>query len=81
MGCNCKDTARRARKYADEETLEEIQGTEKAAIIISKIFTVIFLFIILIIVSPVLILYLLFAGVTGKKINIGNLLKKHGKRE
>lgn len=81
MGCNCKDTARRARKYTDEETLEKVQGAEKAAMLISKIFTVIFLFIILIVVSPVLILYLIFAGATGKKINIGNLLKKHGKRK
>lgn len=81
MGCNCKDTARRARKYTDEETIREVHGTEKAAMVINKIFTVIFLFIILIIVSPALIIYLLFAGITGRKINIGKLFKKHGKRK
>ena len=41
MGCNCKDTAKKARKYTDDETIKETHGTEKVAMIIGKIFIVI----------------------------------------
>lgn len=81
MGCNCKKTAENARKYTDEETLREVHGAEKAAMVVTKIFTVILLFVILIIAVPVIIFYSIFAVVTGKNINIGKLLKKHGKRK
>lgn len=81
MGCNCKNTAKKAQKYTDEETIREVHGTEKAAMFISKFFIVILLFVILIIAAPVIIFYAIFALVTGKSINIGKLLKKHGKRK
>ena len=81
MGCNCKKTAEKARKYTDDETIREVHGTEKVAMFISKFFIVILLFVILIIAAPVLIIYSVFAVVTGRSINIGKLLKKHGKRK
>lgn len=81
MGCNCKKTAEKAQKYTDEETIREVHGTEKAAMFISKIFIVILLFVILIIAAPFLIVYAIFAAITGRSINIGKLLRKHGKRK
>lgn len=81
MGCNCKDTARKARKYTDDETIRETHGTEKVAMMISKIFIVILLFVVLIIAAPVLIMYSVFAAVTGRSINLGKFFKKHGKRK
>lgn len=81
MGCNCKDTAKKARKYTDDETIKETHGAERAAMFISKFFIVILLFVILIIAAPVLIGYAVFAAVTGRSINLGKLFKKHGKRE
>lgn len=81
MGCNCKKTAEKARKYTDDETIREVRGAERMAMFISKFFIVILLFVILIIAAPVLIIYSVFAVVTGRSINIGKLLKKHGKRK
>jgi hypothetical protein len=81
MGCKCKDTARKVSKYTDEETIREVHGAEKAAMFVSKIFTVILLFVILIIAAPFLVAYAVFAVVTGRSINIGKLFKKHGKRK
>lgn len=81
MGCKCKETAEKAKKYTDDETIVEVHGTEKAAMIISKIFIVILLFVILIIAAPILIIWSVFAAVTGRGINLGKLLKKHGKRK
>lgn len=81
MGCNCKDKALKARKYADGETITETRGTERAAMFISKFFTVILLFVVLIITAPLLIVYSIFAAITGRSINIGKLFSKHGKRE
>lgn len=81
MGCNCKETAKKAQKYTDDETISEVHGAERAAMMINKFFIVILLFIILIIVAPILIVYAIFAAVTGKDIKIGKFLKKHGKRK
>lgn len=81
MGCNCKDTAKKARKYTDDETIKETHGTEKVAMIIGKIFIVILLFVILIIAAPVLVAYAIYAVVTGNSINIGKLFNRHGKRK
>ena len=81
MGCNCKETAKKVQKYTDDETMEELRGTEKAAMCISKFFIAILLFVILIITAPVLMLYSVFAVMTGKSINLGKLFKKHGKRK
>ncbi len=81
MGCKCKDTARKARKYTNEETIREVHGAERTAMFISKFFTVILLFVILIIAAPFLIVYSVFAAVTGRSINLGKLFKKHGKRK
>ncbi len=81
MGCNCKKTAEKAQKYTDEETIREVHGAERAAMFISKFFIVILLLVILIIAVPILIVYSVFAAVTGRSINIGKLLRKHGKRE
>lgn len=81
MGCNCKKTAEKAQKYTDEETIREVHGAEKAAMVISKFFIVFLLLIILIIAVPVIIPYSIFAVITGRSINIGKLFKKHGKRK
>lgn len=81
MGCNCKKTAEKAQKYTDEETIREVHGAEKTAMFISKFFIVILLFVILIIAAPILIIYSIFAVVTGRSINLGKLFKKHGKRK
>lgn len=81
MGCNCKKTAEKVQKYTDEETIREVHGAERAAMFISKFFIVILLLVILIIAAPILIVYSVFAAVTGRSINIGKLLRKHGKRE
>jgi len=81
MGCNCKEKALKARKYTDDETIREVKGTEKAAMAISKFFIVILLFVVLIIAAPILIIWSIFAALTGKSINLGKLFKRHGKRE
>jgi hypothetical protein len=81
MGCNCKDKALKARKYTDDETIREVKGTERAAMAISKFFIVILLFVVLIITAPILIIWVIFAVITGKSINLGKLFKRHGKRE
>lgn len=81
MGCNCKDTAKRASKYTNEETIREVHGPEKAAMVISKIFIVIFTILVLIIVTPILILYIIYLLVTGKNINLSKIFKRHGKRK
>lgn len=81
MGCNCKDKALKARKYTDDETIGEVKGTERAAMVISKFFIVILLFVVLIITAPILIIWVIFAVITGKSINLGKLFKRHGKRE
>lgn len=81
MGCNCKEKAKRASKYTDEETIREVHGAEKVAMFISKFFTVILLLIILIIAAPFIVIYSVFAVVTGKSINIGKIFKKNGKRK
>ena len=81
MGCNCKEKALKAKKYTDDETITEVHGTERVAMTISKIFVVIFLFVVLIIAAPILIVWSIFAVTTGKSINLGKLFKKHGKRE
>ena len=81
MGCNCKDKALKAKKYTDDETIREVHGTERAAMAISKFFIVILLFVVLIIAAPILIIWSIFAALTGKSINLGKLFKRHGKRE
>lgn len=80
MGCNCKEKALKAQKYTDDETIKEVHGTEKAAMMISKFFIVILLFVVLIIAAPILIIWAIYAAITGKSINLGKLFK-HGKRE
>lgn len=81
MGCNCKDKAIKAKKYTDDETIREVHGAERMAMRISKIFIVILLFVVLIIAAPILIVWSIFAVITGKSINLGKLFKRHGKRE
>lgn len=81
MGCNCKDKALKAKKYTDDETIREVHGTERVAMRISKFFIVILLFVVLIIAAPILIIWSIFAVITGKGINLGKVFKKYGKRE
>ena len=81
MGCKCKEKALKARKYTDEETMTEARGIERVGMAISKFFIVILLFVVLIIAAPVLIVWSIFAVITGKSINLGKLFKRHGKRE
>ena len=82
MGCKCKEQAKKAEKYADEETTEEQRGVQLAANFISKFFIVILLTTLLIICTPFLACYAVYCVVAGHGINISKFLKRiNGKKQ
>lgn len=77
MGCNCKKTAKAAKKYTDEETVDILTGVRKLLYFIRKILTVVLVIIVFIIATPFLVLAGIRNMVFGQnlKINISKIIK------
>lgn len=77
MGCKCKDKAKNASKYTDDETLEELKGLKKVKMFIGKVIIAVLIFLILIVLCPIIIVYCMICLITGKQIKLTSLIKKN----
>lgn len=76
MGCKCKETAKAAQKYSDEETIDTKIDVAK---IIEKVMSGIFIFLLLIVVMPLIMVYVIISFVFGQTVNIKWIKKIIGK--
>lgn len=76
MGCKCKETAKAAQKYSDEETMDTKIDVAK---IIEKVISGIFIFLLLIVVMPLIMVYVIISFVCGQTVNIKWIKKIIGK--
>ena len=76
MGCKCKETAKAAQKYSDEETMNTKIDVAK---IIEKVISGIFIFLLLIVVMPLIMVYVIISFVFGQTVNIKWIKKIIGK--
>ena len=76
MGCKCKETAKAAQKYSDEETIDRKIDVAK---IIEKVMSGIFIFLLLIVVMPLIMVYVIISFVFGQTVNIKWIKKIIGK--
>ena len=76
MGCKCKETAKAAQKYSDEETMDTKIDVAK---IIEKVISGIFIFLLLIVVMPLIMVYVIISFVFGQTVNIKWIKKIIGK--
>lgn len=67
MGCKCKEAAQAAQKYSDEETMN---SKVDIARIIDKVMTGIFIFLLLIVVMPFIVVYVIISFVFKQTVNI-----------
>lgn len=72
MGCNCKNTSEKARKYSDDgkPVLKHLGWIGSVFVIITRVIITILTFGVIIIIIPFFLLYMAFCMVTGKGINI-----------
>lgn len=77
MGCNCKKTANAAKKYTNEDTVDNLTGVKKLLFFIKKILTVVLVIIVFIIGTPFLIINGVKRILTKKslRINLTNIIK------
>lgn len=76
MGCKCKEAAQAAQKYSDEETMNTKVDIAR---IIDKVMTGIFIFLLLIVVMPLIMVYVIISFVCGQTVNIKWIKKIIGK--
>lgn len=76
MGCKCKETAKAAQKYSDEETMDTKIDVAK---IIEKVISGIFIFLLLIVVMPFIVVYVIISFVFKQTVNIKWIKKIIGK--
>ena len=76
MGCKCKETAKAAQKYSDEETMDTKIDVAK---IIEKVISGIFIFLLLIVVMPFIVVYDIISFVFKQTVNIKWIKKIIGK--
>lgn len=67
MGCKCKEAAQAAQKYSDEETMNTKVDIAR---IIEKVMTGIFIFLLLIVVMPFIVVYVIISFVFKQTVNI-----------
>lgn len=67
MGCKCKEAAQAAQKYSDEETMNTKVDIAR---IIDKVMSGIFIFLLLIVVMPFIVVYVIISFVFGQTVNI-----------
>ncbi len=67
MGCKCKEAAQAAQKYSDEETMNTKVDIAR---IIDKVMTGIFIFLLLIVVMPFIVVYIIISFVFKQTVNI-----------
>jgi hypothetical protein len=67
MGCKCKEAAQAAQKYSDEETMNTKVDIAR---IIDKVMTGIFIFLLLIVVMPFIVVYVIISFVFKQTVNI-----------
>lgn len=67
MGCKCKEAAQAAQKYSDEETMNTKVDIAR---IIEKVMTGFFIFLLLIVVMPFIVVYVIISFVFKQTVNI-----------
>lgn len=72
--CNCKKTARKAQKYANDNTFEKISGSKRFIQFFKNCLMLVLVLSIFIIAMPFGLLHLVYKMVKGNKLNI-NLSK------
>ena len=81
MGCKCKETAKKAQKYTEEETIIKPKGFGWVIATVKNILITILMFSLIILVLPFMALVFVFKAITGKemKINVSKIISKNGK--
>jgi hypothetical protein len=84
MGCNCKETAKKAGKHSDDgSALELVTGLEKIFVFLGRIFLSILVLGVIIVILPVFLLYIVITTIIGreKRINLRRIVKFNEKRK
>lgn len=85
MGCKCKENGEKLGKYTEDgkSPLKQLKGLMKAVAVLLRVLLAIFVFLIVIVALPFVVLYVIIMVVFGKevKINLRKLFRfKDGKQ-
>lgn len=85
MACKCKETALTAGKYSDngESGLNVVTGIQRIPAFFNRIFLTVFVFLLVIVIMPFLLLYVFVNTAIGREtnINLRKILKPNAKRK